>query len=171
MATLDLPILGAMTAPDNSGKVYFQPAEAAMTLGTAAFGTLLVLTMEAPATAGDDGFYGKFNIPQNYSGTPVLVIRGAIAEAANVLGFGFQQLSRADSELVDTALEAEDLASNSIWTGYVAEDMYEETITITPAAAYVAGDEVLFYFYREDGADTQTGDFHLTGLFFRYNDA
>lgn len=170
MATLDIPILGAMTAPDSSGSVYFEPAEVAMALGTAVLDTLLVATMEAP-TGADNGIYGKFNIPQNYVGTPVLVIRGVLGEAANVLGFGVQQLSRADSEAFDTALEAEDVASNSSWTGYVAEDMYEETITLTPAAAYVAGDEVVFFFYRDDSVDSQTGEFYLTGLFFRYDDA
>ncbi|MEE9586114.1 MAG: hypothetical protein V3W09_04360 [Nitrososphaerales archaeon] len=170
MATHEIPILGAMTAPDSSGDIFFEPLETAMTLGTATFGSLLGLTMLAP-TGSDIGIYGKFNIPQNYVGTPVLVIRGAIAQAASVLAFGLQQIGRDDSEAIDTAFEAEDTASNSDWTGYAAEDIYEETITITPAAAYVAGDEVFFFFYRDDSADTQTGEFHLTGLFLRYNDA
>ena len=167
MATHDLPILGAMTGPDTSGDIFFEPAEVAMTLGTAALGGLQVLTMQAP-TGSDIGVYGKFNIPQNYVGTPVLVIRGALGEAANTLGFGLQQLSRADSEALDTALEAEDIASNGTWTGYVAEDIYEETITITPSAAFVVGDEVFFFFFRDDSVDTQTGEFYLTGLFFRH---
>lgn len=171
MATHEIPILGAFIAPDTSGSVFWEPAETAMTLGTAVLGTLLVCTMQAPAGGGDVGLYGKFGIPQNYSGTPVLVIRGVVGEAANTLGFGLTQLGRADSEAFDTVQEAEDLASNATWTGYVAEDVYEETITITPAAAYVAGDEVYFFFFREDGADDQTGEFHLTGLFFQYEDA
>jgi len=171
MATHDIPILGAMTAPDASGDVFFEPLETAMTLGTAVFGNLLCATMEFP-TGADIGIYGKFNIPQNYSGTPVLVIRGVLGGTpASILAFGVQQLSRADSEAVDTVLEAQDLANNSTWTGYAIEDMYEETITLTPAAAYVAGDEVLFFFFRDDSVDTTTFDFHLTGLFFRYNDA
>ena len=170
MATHEIPILGAMTAPDSSGDVFFEPLETAMTLATAAFGTLLGCTMLAP-TGSDIGLYGKFNIPQNYSGTPVVVIRGAISEAANTLAFGFQQLGRDDSEAIDIALEAEDLANNATWTGYAAEDIYEETIAITPAAAYVAGDEVFFFFFRDDNVDTQTGEFHLTGLFLRYADA
>ena len=169
MATHEISILGAMTAPDSSGDVFFEPLEVAMTLGTAAFGTLLGLTMLAP-TGSDIGFYGKFNIPQNYVGTPVLVIRGALGEAANTLAFGFQQIGRDDSEAIDTALEAEDLANNATWTGYAAEDVYEETITITPAAAYVAGDEVFFFFFRDDSVDDQTGEFHLTDLAFRYSD-
>lgn len=171
MATHESPILGAMTCPDNSGKVFFEAMETAMTLGTATFGSLLCLNMQAPAGAGDCGFYGKFNVPQNYVGTPVLMIRGVLGEAANALGFGIKFINLTHSEAVDVAFDAEDLANNSTWTGLVAEDLYEETITLTPAAAFVAGDEVFFYFYREDGADTQTGEFYLTGLFFRYSDA
>ncbi len=169
MATHEIGILGAMTAPDDSGDVFQEPLETALALGTVDLGELLCMTMLAP-TGADIGLYGKFNIPQNYAGTPVLVIRGVIGEAANTLAFGVQQLGRGDSESIDTALEAEDTASNATWTGYAAEDLYEETITLTPAAAYAAGDEVFFFFYRDDSVDTQTGEFHLTGLFFQYSD-
>ena len=169
MATHDIPILGANTAPDASGEVFFEPLESAMTLGTAVFGTTLGLTMLAP-TGTDIGVYGKFNIPQNYVGTPVLVIRGAIGQAASTLAFGIDFIAREDSEAIDTAYTDTDLANNATWTGYVAEDMYEETITLTPAAAFVVEDEVFFFLYRDDSVDTQTGEFHLTGLFFRYND-
>lgn len=169
MATHDLPILGAMTAPDSSGKVFFQTLEAAETIGTGVFDTLQVLTIQAPAAAGDVYVYGKFNIPQNYVGTPVLVIRGILGEAANVLGFGLQVLHLDDNDTVDAAWEAEDVNSETI-SGYAAEDMYEQTITITPVD-FSVGHEIFFRFFREDGADTQTGEFHLTGLFFRYNDA
>lgn len=170
MATREMPILGAFTAPDASGDIFQEPAENAMTLGTAAFGTLLVFTMLAP-TGADIGIYGKFTVPPDYAGSPVLVIRGALGEAANTLGFGFQQVSREHSETIDVAFEVEDLANNATWTGLVAEDIYEETITITPSAAYVAGDEVFFFFYRDDSVDTQTGEFHMTGLNFQYSDA
>ncbi len=172
MATHDIPILGAFTTPDSTGEVFFEPAEVALDLGTAVFDTLPVITMLAP-TGSNIGIYGKFGIPQNYVGTPVLVVRGVIGENANVLGFGLQQLGRADSEAFDTVLEPEDVTglSNSTWTGYAAEDMFEISGAITPGAAYEAGDEVFYFFFRDDGVDDQTGAFHLTGLFFRYNDA
>jgi len=174
MATHDIPILGAMTAPDSSGRVFFQPALAAMTLGTADFGTLLVCTMKAP-TVADIGLYGKFNIPQNYAGTPVLVIRGVITETgATTIAFGFKQAFHTDTATFDVGLETEDIANNAAnWTGYDPEDMYEETIVITPSVAFATGDEVTYFFFRDNSVDTQsdaTGDFNLTGLFFRYSD-
>ena len=170
MATHDLPILGAMTVPDNSGTCYFQPLETAVAT-TAANLLNLVLTMEFP-TGSDLGVYGKFNIPQNYVDTPLLVIRGVIEGTANTLAFGIECVGGvADSETVDAAFETEDLANNATWTGYADEEMYEETIAMTPAAAYVPGDEVFYHFFRDDSVDDTTFDFHVTGLFFRYNDA
>ena len=123
--------------------------------------------MLAP-TGVDIGVYGKFNIPQNFVDTPILVIRGVVAEGANILAFGLQQVPVADNETIDVAFEAEDINSETIT--HTAEDMYEQTITITPSA-YNSGEEVFFFFFRDDSVDTQTGEFHLTGLFFRYNDA
>lgn len=169
MATHDIPILGPMTAPDSSGKCFFQPLEIAETIGTGAYGTLLVLTMQAPAAAGDLGFYGKFNVPQNYVDTPILVIRGVLGEAGQNLGFGIDTLARAHSETVDAAFEVSDVVANGTWTGLAAEEMYEETIALTTTLA--VGDEVFYYLYRDDSGDDQAGAFHLTGAFFRYNDA
>ena len=116
-------------------------------------------------TGADLGISGAFNIPQNYASTPVLVARMVIdGTPANVLGIGAQQLS------VDAAYEAEDTASNSTWTGYADEDLIEMTIALTPAAAYVAGDTVLFRFYRDDSVDTQTINVLLMDLLFRYTE-
>ncbi len=171
LATIDLPILGMNVAPDDSGDIFVEPLEAAMTLGTAVFKNLLGITMLAP-TGTDIGINGKFNIPQGYVDTPILVIRGALGGTpANDLAFGMQIVAVADSETVDVALEAADLAENGTWTGYAIEEMYEETIALTPSSAFVKGDEVFFFFFRDDDQDTTTFDFHLTGLFFRYNDA
>ena len=170
MATHDIPILGPFTVPDSSGTCFLQPIEVGVAT-VAANLDMLAFTMNFP-TGSDLGLFGKFNIPQNYSGTPVLVIRGVIEGAANTLAFGVECVGGvADKETVDAAFEAEDLASNATWTGYADEEMYLETITMTPAAAYVAGDEVFFHFFRDDSVDDTTFDFHLTGLFFRYNDA
>ena len=170
MATHDMPILGPMTAPDSSGSVFFEPLEVAMTLGTATFGTLLGLTIQAPSGA-DVGVYGSFVVPQNYVGTPLCVIRGTLAEAANTLAFGLKSIQVAHAETVEIAFDTEDVAENSTWTGLAAEEMYEEIITMTPATAYVAGDVIFFYLFRDDDQGDQTGEFHLSELLFRYNDA
>lgn len=154
--------------PDTSGDVYPSTLAAELSLANTKYTPVMV--MEFP-TGSDIGVELSFQVPENYAGSPVLVIRGVLdGTPANALAFGAQQLSRADSEAVDTAYEAEDTVSNSTWTGYADEDEYEETITLTPAAAYVAEDTVYLYLYRDDSVDTTTFNFLLTGLFFQYSD-
>lgn len=120
-------------------------------------------------TGSDLGVSGQFQVPQNYSSTPVLVARMVLdGTPANVLGIGAQQVSVADSETVDVAYEAENTASKSSWTGYANEEIVELTITLTPASAYVAGDTVFFKFYRDDSVDTQTINVILIDLLFRF---
>lgn len=120
-------------------------------------------------TGSDLGIELNFVIPPNYASAPVLTIRGLLdGTPANVLAFSALQIGRADSEASDTAYEAEDTASNSTWTGYADEDVYVETITLTPASAYVAGDIVFLRFTRDDSVDTTTFDFLLLDLAFTY---
>lgn len=167
MATLQMSIFGRFQ-PDVSGDVYPSILNVELTMANAKLIDCMV--MEYP-TGSDIGGELAFTVPQNYVGSPVLVIRGVLdGTPANVLAFGAQQLSRADSESVDAAYEAEDTASNSTWTGYADEDMYEETITLTPAAAYLPGDMVFTDFYRDDSVDTTTFNFLLTDLLFQYSD-
>ena len=174
MATHDVPILGFSTVPDTSGNVFFEPLETAVATAAANL-SMLGFTMPDPGAA-DEGLYGGFNIPQNYVGTPVLVIRGILngtISAGLTLAFGFQQTGGiADNETADVAFETEDTASaDPQSSSHADEDMYEETIAITPGSAYSPGDEVFFFFYRDGSADDATFEFNLTRLLLRYSDA
>lgn len=123
-------------------------------------------------TGADLGFEVLFTVPSNYSSTPVLVFRGIIdGTPANTFGIGAQLLQVDVSETIDAAYEAEDTASNATWTGYADEEEYELAITLTPSAALVAGRTVYIKAYRDDSVDTQTIDFLLTNLLFRYTEA
>jgi len=170
MATRTISILG--WKPDASGDVYFEPAEVAMTIGNVALDQLEVCTIQAP-TGSDIGVHGTFQVPPEYVDTPKIVIRMAIAEAASILAFGCQFIAIADSEAFDVAFDTEDLVNKSSWTTYAAEDILELVIDLTPAAAFVAGDIVNFFGYRDDSVDTQTGEIHIVpgGVLFRFNDA
>ena len=173
MATHQISILGANTAPDASGKVYFEPAEVAMTLGTATLGTLLVCTIQAPAGAGDCGLYATFTVPQNYVGSPVIVIKGYVAESPSTNAIAFAaafQPAIADNESIEQAFDTED-TTGAITTAYTAEDLLVASITLTPAAAFAAGDIVNLYLKRDDTDDAQTGEFHMADLLFQYADA
>lgn len=170
MATHDLPILGMSTKPDNSGDVYPSTLAAELTLGSAPGNELCMVLPTAATISADTGLYGKFTVPQNYVGTPVLVIEGVLdgAPASLVIAFGVQMKPLADDEAYDQALEAQAIASASS-VGQADEDVYLETITLSNT--FAVGDSVPFFFFIDDSVHTYTGLFLLTGLFFRYADA
>lgn len=131
----------------------------------------LCMVMVYP-TGADVGGEVVFTIPQNYSADPVLILKGIIdGTPANTFGVAAQQLSREASESVDAAYETEDTANNGTWTGYADEEMYQISITLTPAAAYVAGDSVFLRVYRDDSVDSTTWNFLMTDLIFQYTEA
>lgn len=169
MATHDFPILGFATAPDNSGEVFFEPLESAMTLGTATLGNTLCCTFTNPTQ--DNYLYGAFTIPQNYVGTPVMVILGVARAATGIYAFHWQHISKANDEAIDVAYSAEESGTLNLATApHADEDMCIITATLT-AGDYAVGDQVFFRIVRDVTTDTVAADFNLTGLFFRYNDA
>lgn len=120
-------------------------------------------------TGADLGGELSFTVPQNYSGSPVLVLRGVIdGTPANTFGIGAQLLQVAASATIDAAYEAEDTANNADWTGYADEEMYTLSITLTPSGAFTAGNTVYIKFYRDDSVDTTTWDFLMVDLLFQY---
>ena len=165
--TVEIPVLGSDLQFEDG--VYPSKLSSELTLTNAK--AQMCIVMPYP-TGADLGISFSFVIPQNYDSAPVLVLRGILnGTPANVMAFGVTQLGRDDSEAVDTAYEAQDLASNSTWTGYANEDQYEETITLTPASAYQPGDVVYCRLYRDDSVDTTTFDFLLQHVAFQYTEA
>lgn len=167
MANQDLPILGHQTELDDN--VFQDKVVNQLTLASAP-GEELIFVLPAAATiAADTGIRGGFVVPQNFSSTPVLIIRGILdgAPSTLVIAFGVQMKVLADDETYDAALGTQDIASASS-VSQADEDIYEETITLTNAGTFVAGDNVDFFFYIDDSVHTYTGQFLLTGIFFRY---
>ena len=164
--TVEIPILGSSLLFDVG--VYVEAIDSAITLTNPKLQTGIYMPFP---TAGDLGLEVTFPVPQNYSADPVLVLRGIlVGSPSGNMAWGAQQLSIGDSGAVDTAYETEDLGANSTWTGYATEDMYEETIVLTPASAYTPGDTIFLRLYRDDSADTTTFDFLLLDLSFRYTE-
>lgn len=165
MATHEMPV--GLGQPDTSGEVF--PSLLSVELATSAK-RQECMVFQSPS-GSDPSVELAFRIPQNYAGSPVIVLRGVIdGTPANTLGVRAQQLSRDVSEGNATAYETEDTASNATWTGYADEDEYEETIALTPDAAYVAGDTIYLQVGRDDSADDSAVNFLVTEIFFQYSD-
>jgi hypothetical protein len=125
----------------------------------------------------DEGVYVRFEVPQNYVGTPKLTIKGILDGApsnGDDLGFGARKRAVADNEAADGALDAEQTYQNtdigSTGSAYANEDLLVAEISLT-AGDYAAGDEVYAYVYLDASGTTYTGNFLLTDVLLSYADA
>ena len=123
----------------------------------------------------DEGVWVNWHVPQNYVGTPVLVIRGLLDGAPGAgddIAFGVRPRAVADNEVSDGTFDAEQTAQVTDASTWGDEDEYEETITLT--GTYAAGDTVHAYVYIDASGTSYTGNFLLyaeNSIFFQYADA
>lgn len=123
----------------------------------------------------DEGFQVKFEIPQNYVGTPVLTVKGIIdgaPGASDTLGFGLRKRAVANNEAADGTYDAEQVASATIGSngsGHSDEDHLEQTITLT-AGDYSVGDTVFGYVFIDASGTSYTGNFLCTDVLFTFAD-
>jgi hypothetical protein len=162
--------MGAMTVPDSTGECYLAPLDVEMANIATFLGSNLVMTLKDPTA--DTGFYGVFEVPQNYVGTPVIAVTGLLdgtTGAADGVDFEFSYLTRADNETIEAAWE------ESVTFGTGRTDVWTDEDLVTDSAScssnFTAGDIVFYYFKRDQSADDFNGDFHVVGLYFQYADA
>lgn len=167
MATHRLPIMGAMTVPDSTGECYQNVISNEMSLATGLM-KCLVMTLKDPSA--DTGFYGVFEVPQNYVGTPVIAVTGVLdgTVGATSIDFEFSYLTRADNETIEAGWEESVTFNTGNTNGWTTEDLL--TASNACSANFSAGDTVFYYFKRDQGTDDFVGDFHVTGLYFQYSD-
>lgn len=168
MATHRLSITGAMTLPDSTGECYMSPVSVEMSLATGLMKNLAI-TLKDPTA--DTGFYGVFEVPQNYVGTPVIAVTGVLdgTVGATSVDFEFSYLTRADNETIEAAWEESVTFDTGNTNGWTTEDLLTDSASLS--ANFTAGDTVFYYFKRDQGTDDFVGDFHVVGLYFQYADA
>lgn len=168
MATHRLPIMGAMTIPDATGECYMAPLSVEMALG---IGLMKNLGMVLKDPSADTGFYGVFEVPQNYVGTPVIAVAGVLdgTVGATSVDFEFSYLTRVDNETIEAAWEESVQFDTGNTNGWTTEDLLTDSASL--GANFTAGDTVFYYFKRDQGTDDFNGDFHVVGLYFQYADA
>ncbi len=167
MATVEIPILGAHTVPDQSGNVYLIPLSFFATndlYDTMAF------------AFGDSGtkieLNGSFVVPQNYAGTAasIVVLWTAAATAGDVVwDFDYNAIGGDDAESLDPSSHTDsDTATDDAPS--VSLERQVATITLT-AGDFAAGDLVLFQFGRDgtSGSDTLAATALVVGLLFQYD--
>lgn len=168
MATYDLPILGSFTRPDTNGDTFWNPA--AINFGSNdRYSHMLV---EFTSQSARRGIGGAFRVPQNYVGTPVLVIEWATtATTGNVAwDIDYTAVGGDDAESLDPSTDQQTATVTDSASGTARRKM-TATISLT-AGNFAANDIVLFNFVRDaaDAADTLAATAYLFGLYFRYAD-
>lgn len=166
MATHRLPIMGATCIPDDTGECYLGNISAEMSLAT---GLMKNLVMVLKDPSADTGFYGTFQVPQNYAGTPKIVVAFVIdgTVGATNIGFEFSYVARADNESIEAGWD-ESVAFTEQSNNYANEDMAIKSASLS--SNFTVGDEVFFYHKRDYSADAFVGDIHVIGLYFEYSD-
>jgi hypothetical protein len=123
----------------------------------------------------DEGWKDRFEIPEEYVGTPKLIIKGILdgaPGASDTLGFGFRKRAVAKNESADGTFDAEQTVSTTIGSsgeGYSDEDHFELEIALT-AGHYAVEDDVYFYFYLDASGTSYTGNVLITGVDFEFTD-
>lgn len=168
MATHRIPIMGAMTTPDNTGECYMSSINAEMALGT---GLMQNLVMVLKDPSADTGFYGTFLVPKNYVDTANIIVRGVLDGTVGTTSIDFEMsyLPRADNETIEAAWAESATGNTGNTNGWTTEDELELSISVTDGN-FAVDDTVYYYFKRDQGTDDFVGDFHVTGLFFEYDD-
>lgn len=163
MATARIPIMGAVTVPDNSGDVYPSRVDSELTLGTSALYTGCIVFEEPSGT--DLYLYGSFTVPNNYSSGGTIRVT-SISDGSNTgtVSWGFQHNIHGDDDAFDVAAE-----TATEWTD---TSLADEDVMISTSGSlngtFVAGEIVPFRFYREDGSDTCTDNMLVLNIEFEY---
>jgi len=170
MATHRISIMGPGTVPDTTGETFMQPIDVGITtLGTFA-GSNLVMTLADPSA--DTGFYGSFQVPENYIQAANIRVAGVLDGTVSTtsVDFEFSYVAFADNEAVDVAYTQNVIFNSGNTNAYTNEDLVILTDSGITDTNLVAGDIVMYYFKRDQGTDDFVGDFHVVELIFQYND-
>ncbi len=151
MATHRIPILGAMTKPDDSGEVWFEPFSIESSNGLYDH---LVMVFDDPS--GRRMCYGSFEVPQDFAGSgKIVVVYTSPTTVGNRFRFELEVsgVGGSDTESLDQ-LAAVVAAAVNAGPPSAAFERMEATMAISSVAA---GDSVLFGLAR-DGAESSPND-------------
>jgi hypothetical protein len=173
MATVQIPILGWGTVPDNSDEVFFEPFT--VLASNDVWGRLICRfgssNSEQPTVRM--GLRGGFVVPQDYVDTAnIVIVWTATLTAGNVVwDFDYRAVGGNDAESLDQAGTQESVSVTDAAPG-TAYYRLAVTVAVTDGN-FAAGDEVEFELFRDgtDGSDTMAGSAILFQLLFEYANA
>ena len=166
MATYQIRVLTSATLPDTSGEAFFEPASIVQPAGD--------LTPQLVArfikTGAHRNIGTNFTVPQNYVGTPkVIIVWTTTATAGNAVWTASCTYITA-GETLDPAAYTEAAAATTAAPG-TTQLAVITTLTFT-AASIAAGDLVQMGFGRNgaSASDTMAADGIVYAVLFQYTD-
>jgi len=168
VATFRTPILGWNVIPDSSGSVWFEPYTVKATNDTWKH---IVLVYADTSTR--IGVYGAFDVPENYVGTPQIVIHwtSTINTGDVEWDFDYRAIGGDAAESLDQSSVQQSVNLNDTAPG---TDDYRMSCTLSLTGSNLAaGDTVEFGLFRDgtDGGDTLAGAVTVHQILFQYADA
>lgn len=163
MATQEVSIIGRL-APDNSGDVFWQPYSVLAT--TAAIDPMVLVFQDS---AAKDGARGFFTVPQDYAGTPQLVVVWTANATTGTMTVDLSFTARSGTEDMDAAAGNTDdtVTDTKTSTAFARE---EAVITSMSTADFAAGDNVFVEVFRDSVTDSLAVSAIWFDVLFRYSD-
>lgn len=173
MATHRIPLLSALSRPDETGEVFFEPAD--LNFGSNDLVKAYVMALGSALAAQPTikhGTYGRFRIPKNYVGSAVVVIEwsATLTSGDVVFDFDYNAVGGNDAESADPAAWQESVTVTDTAPGTARRKL---TATVSLTSGNFAVDDVVDFFIGRDGgdsADTMAGRAYLFMASFEYAD-
>jgi hypothetical protein len=160
-----MSIIGHGANPEPNGNVYFETYE--VIDSTANIEPLVAVFIDTGTT---DSLLGSFIVPQNYVGSPIIVVHWTANATSGDVRWRFEYLATtAGEDLGDAGDEVDSVTDTKTGTAFVLESV---DITGITAGNLVAGDLVSFTISR-DGAhvdDDMAADAVMFDCLFEYSD-
>lgn len=164
MSTLRIPILTWAALPDTSGNVWFEPASITQTNDRYA---QIVARFKDTATKDSLGF--RFQVPQNYVGTPKFYVNWTTTATSGNAIWTVDYSSAAQTASLDPSADEESLTVTTAAPG-TSQTGVVSSMTAT-AGNFAAGDQCQGKLSRNGaGSDTIAADLVAYDVYFEYTD-
>lgn len=170
MATHRIPVLGAMTKPDSSGEVWFEPFSIE---GSNDLYDHLVLVFDDPS--GRVACYGSFEVPKDYVGSgKFILIYTSPTTAGNRFRFelDINAVGDSDTESLDPSASSASAAVNAS----PPSTAFNRMETSMSLSGLTASESVVFGLFRDGGQASPNNDdvadkAMILAVMFEYSDA
>ncbi len=171
MATHRVSLLGPHTLPDDSGDVFWEPAQVKTTNDFFKHGNWILNN-----SGNDDELFGVLSgdVPQNYVGNASLIIVWTTTATSGDVEFGFayRAVGGNDAESLDQSSAQESLLTgNNDTAPNLVNERMEFSIALT-SSNLAPGDTFQWIFSREgaDAGDTMSAALRIIDIQLEYDD-